>query len=239
MIQTALIVEPGGETLFPDVSRDFDGQGFVSRRRVLQVVELSRKATKIMNGGELPFATGDTDGVVGPVRGNDDNGTRPGQTGGQGPKGADRLVLRQEDVRRTVRHENRREGGVRLHCNLASSDIGMENVESSRNGWTAGSLSQLLVRPVAERPVRCSLAAAKIDRVGLLWGECNRFEPRALMRPVAEGLVLAPPASAPIVGLSFFDLGGVRGLLWDHGFVGHLVAPVGWMGRQAWFLWSR
>src|SRR5262245_2013319 len=56
------------------------------------------------------------------------------------------------------------------------------------------------------------LAAAKQRKLGALGREGQGFDPRAGMRPVAERLLLAPPATAPAItpaGLKL-DLIGVK-----------------------------
>jgi NADH:ubiquinone oxidoreductase subunit K len=80
-----------------------------------------------------------------------------------------------------------------------------------------GLTSEGLMGAVAKRTLLGVLAGAEIDRavrLGLVW---HRSESRAFVGAVAEGLVLAVSARAPVVGLASFDEDGDRGLLRDVG----------------------
>lgn len=59
------------------------------------------------------------------------------------------------------------------------------------------------------------LAAAQMHRFRLFGGKLNRRKGRDLVRTVAERLASDPAAGAPVIGLSFFDLYGIRRLLGD------------------------
>jgi hypothetical protein len=61
------------------------------------------------------------------------------------------------------------------------------------------------------------LAGAEVDRAGGFGLIGYRCEGGTLVGAIAEGLVLAVAARAPVVGLAGFDEDGDRGLLGDVG----------------------
>src|SRR6516165_3030019 len=85
-------------------------------------------------------------------------------------------------------------------------------------------VSQTGVGTVAERLAAGRLAAAEPDFLGRRGGERDRGQPGALVRAVAEGLVGAPPASAPEIPLPGLDGDAVGLLLRGYRF-GHSLFP--------------
>ena len=71
--------------------------------------------------------------------------------------------------------------------------------------------------PVAEGLVLGLFAGTQIGRFGLVGGESKRRKFASLVRSVAEGLVVALSATAPIIGFSGFQGHGDRGRLSDCG----------------------
>jgi hypothetical protein len=80
-----------------------------------------------------------------------------------------------------------------------------------------GLTSEGLMRAVAERTLLGVLTGAEIDRAVRLGLERHRGESRAFVGAVAEGLVLAVAAGAPVVGLAGFNEDGDGRLLRDVG----------------------
>jgi len=70
---------------------------------------------------------------------------------------------------------------------------------------------------VAKSALLGVLAGAEVDRAVGLGLVGHRRETRTLMGAIAEGLVLAVAARAPVVGLTGFDEDGYRRLLRDVG----------------------
>jgi NADH:ubiquinone oxidoreductase subunit K len=80
-----------------------------------------------------------------------------------------------------------------------------------------GLTSEGLMRAVAERTLLGVLAGAEIDRAVRLGLVRHRSKSRAFVGAVAEGLVLAVAAGAPVVGLAGFNEDGDGRLLRDMG----------------------
>ncbi len=80
-----------------------------------------------------------------------------------------------------------------------------------------GLTSEGLVGSVAQGTLLRVLARAEVDRAVGLSLVGNGREGRTFVRAVAEGLVLAVAAGAPVVGLAGFDEDGDRRLLGDMG----------------------
>lgn len=81
--------------------------------------------------------------------------------------------------------------------------------------------SEGMVRPVAEGRVLRVFTSTKMDGFRLFRRKLDRGEGRAVVRPVAERLVLAAAAGAPVIGLALFYLHGIRELLRDFRFFCH------------------
>jgi hypothetical protein len=73
------------------------------------------------------------------------------------------------------------------------------------------------MRPITKGTFLRVLACAEVDRAVGLGLVGNGRERRTFVRTVAEGLVLAVAARAPVVGLAGFDEDGNRRLLRDVG----------------------
>jgi hypothetical protein len=80
-----------------------------------------------------------------------------------------------------------------------------------------GLTSEGLVGSVAQGALLRVLTRAEVDRAIGLGLVRNGREGRTFMRAVAEGLILAVSAGAPVVGLAGFDEDGDRRLLGDVG----------------------
>jgi NADH:ubiquinone oxidoreductase subunit K len=80
-----------------------------------------------------------------------------------------------------------------------------------------GLTSEGLMGAVAKRTLLGVLAGAEIDRAVRLGLVRYRSESRAFVGTVAEGLVLAVTAGAPVVGFAGFNEDGNRRLLRDMG----------------------
>jgi len=87
-------------------------------------------------------------------------------------------------------------------------------------------LLQLLVRTVTERLVPGLFAAAQVNRFAFLGGKGRWCKYCPLMGTVAEGLAIAVPAGAPVVGFACFDIYDVGGFLCNVGFLTHDTSPV-------------
>jgi hypothetical protein len=70
---------------------------------------------------------------------------------------------------------------------------------------------------ITQRALLGVLAGAEVDRAGGFGLVRHRREGGTLMGTIAERLVLAVSARAPVVGLAGFDEDGDRGLLGDVG----------------------
>lgn len=84
--------------------------------------------------------------------------------------------------------------------------------------------SDLRVRAVAERRVLRHLASAQMVFAVLVHLECLGGERRAVMRAVAERLILASAAGTPVIFLSCLQFDGIREFLSDNGFI-HIKPP--------------
>lgn len=81
-----------------------------------------------------------------------------------------------------------------------------------------------MVRTVAEGRVLRHLASAQMIFAVLLHLECLGRKRGAVMRAVAEWLIFASAAGAPVIFLPCLQFDGIREFLSDNGFV-HINPP--------------
>jgi len=74
---------------------------------------------------------------------------------------------------------------------------------------------------VAERLIIGLLAAADIERAGVIDGETQGFDARTGVGAIAKGLLLGAPAAAIKISLTFGQLDLIRPRLCDDRLLGH------------------
>lgn len=74
---------------------------------------------------------------------------------------------------------------------------------------------------ITERCVLAVFAATQVDRFTFLRRKGLGLYARSFMRAITEWLALTTTTGAPVIGLTFLDLGCVRGFLGNYSFITH------------------